>query len=332
MKLIKMNKNIIKEITVLGWIIIALGIFVVIIGIFVEGSVSTKILGSLFILAVAFGIALLFSKIHHSIRKRARTKTTELTTESHCDTNKELVEDIVSAYEGNIGYESIDSKLKLLSDEVQKRLIYSALEKIVINYQEYGEVSDNEEYRFCNFTEHFNILHTELYDQQFYQEFVKLLVINDLLKGKLPTRVSIPPESVLINLQKDEYVLWAFDNVKLYELTKKITRVGNTSGWSGRVLNGLYYKKSSFRGESIVSQKMEYITTGLAYITDKNIYFNSVERGIRIPYAKIVSYIPYEDGLGVLRDGTTLKPLCLKNIDGWFAYNFVKNVNNIVNE
>ena len=327
-----MKNNIIKEITVLGWIIIAIGVLLVIVGLSVDGSVSTKIIGSLFILAVAFGCALLISKIHHAIKERAKVKTTENTAEPHFDKSNELIEDIFRAYEMNEGYESVDNKIGELSEESKKKTIYSALEKIIANYQERGEVSEKDETHFCNLTEHFNIQQSELYNQPFYQEFVKLLVINDLLKGTMPTRVKIPPESVLINLQKDEHVLWAFDNVKLYELTKKVTRVGKASGWSGRVLKGLYFRKSSFKGETIVTQNMEYIATGIAYITDKNLYFNAAERGMRIPYTKIVSYIPYEDGLGVLRDGVTAKPICLKGIDGWFAYNFVKNINNIKSE
>lgn len=327
-----MKKNIIKEITVLGWIIIAIGVLFVVAGLSVEGALSTKIIGSIIILAVAFGIALLFSKIHHVIKKSRNTKTAESAAGEHSDNIDIIKESIINAYKNNSGYENIDVSLEALSEESRKNAIYGALEGIIAGYQEKGEVSDNDEKRFCELTDHFKIQHSELYNQAFYQEFVKLLVINDLLKGEMPTRVKIPAESILINLQKDEHVLWAFDNVKLYELTKKVTRVGNASGWSGRVLKGLYFRKSYFRGETIVTQNMEYIAAGLAYITDKNMYFSSAERGMRIPYAKIVSYIPYEDGLGILRDGVTAKPLCMKGIDGWFAYNFVKNINNIKSE
>lgn len=324
--------NTIKKITVLGWIIIALGVLLVIVGLSVEGAVSTKIIGSLIILAVAFCSALLLSKIQHAIKRRAKSSPKEATTENHSNEDTLAADDIVNAYEDGIGYDIIDDTLNELSEESKKKTVYRALERIIAKYQEKGEVSDKDESRFCELTEHFNISHTELYDQQFYQEFVKLLVINDLLKGVLPTRVKIPSESILINLQKEEHVLWVFDNVSLYELTKKVTRVGTSSGWSGRVLKGLYYRKSSFKGESIITQNMEYIASGLAYITDKNIYFSATERGMRIPYSKIVSFIPDEDGLGILRDGVTAKPLCMKGIDGWFAYNFVRNINNIQSE
>ena len=326
-----MKRISLKKISILGWVIIVFGILFAGVSIFaIDATWGEKIGAALFFLIVAFSIALLISKIQRVIKKVLKGGAQEPAQESHSN-NDELVENIISAYFCG-EYTDIDDKLGMLSKEEQQEVIYCALNKIIANYQESGEVSDNDENHFCRFAEHFNIQHSELYEQPFYQELVKLLVINDLLHGKLPTRVKIPSESILINLQKDEHVLWVFTDVQLFELTKKITRVGTASGWSGRVLSGLYYKKSSFRGESIVSQKMEYIATGLVYITDKNIYFNAPERGMRIPYTKVVSYIPYEDGLGILRDGTTSKPLCMKYMDGWFAYNFVKNVTNITNK
>lgn len=329
-----MIKDALKKITVLGRKIIGIGIFLACIVLFADIPLGQKIISSLILVIIAFFVAWLVSISQHGIRNMSKRNNIgsfqEFVQKSNPDNDK-LIEDIVRAY-NNSEYNDIDDKLGKMPQDQQREIIYCALDKIIAAYQESGEVSDNDENHFCSFTEHFNIQQTELYGQSFYQEFVKLLVINDLLQGKLPTRVTIPPESVLINLQKNEHVLWAFTDVQLLELTKKVTRVGSASGWSGRVLKGLYYKKSSFRGESIVTQKMEYIAIGLAYITDKNIYFNAPERGVRIPYAKIVSYIPYEDGLGILRDGTTSKPLCLKNIDGWFAYNFVKNIGNITNE
>jgi hypothetical protein len=35
---------------------------------------------------------------------------------------------------------------------------------------------------------------------------------------------------------------------------------------------------------------------------------------------------PYEDGIGLQKDGATAKPLIFKNIDGWFTYNAISNL------
>ena len=67
------------------------------------------------------------------------------------------------------------------------------------------------------------------------------------------------------------------------------------------------------------------------YLTNTHIYFYSLEKTIRIPYSKIIAYTPFEDAIGIQKDGTSTKPIYLKNIDGWFTYNIVKNIYNLNN-
>ena len=64
-------------------------------------------------------------------------------------------------------------------------------------------------------------------------------------------------------------------------------------------------------------------------MTDKNIYFYSREKSMKFPYSKIVSYIPFEDGIGIQLDRVNAKPVFIQNIDGRFAYNIVSNINNL---
>tara|TARA_R110000868_G_scaffold189695_2_gene433077 strand:+ start:122429 stop:122581 length:153 start_codon:yes stop_codon:yes gene_type:complete len=47
---------------------------------------------------------------------------------------------------------------------------------------------------------------------------------------------------------------------------------------------------------------------------------------LRIKLDKIVSFQPYDDGLGVQRDAATAKPQSFITGDGWFIYNLVMNV------
>ena len=35
---------------------------------------------------------------------------------------------------------------------------------------------------------------------------------------------------------------------------------------------------------------------------------------------------PYQDGIGLQKDGATAKPQIFKNIDGWFTYNAISNL------
>jgi len=46
----------------------------------------------------------------------------------------------------------------------------------------------------------------------------------------------------------------------------------------------------------------------------------------RIPYAKIVSFTPFSDGIGLHRDAVTAKPQFFVTGDDWFTYNAVVNL------
>ncbi|MDT9170761.1 hypothetical protein, partial [Escherichia coli] len=73
------------------------------------------------------------------------------------------------------------------------------------------------------------------------------------------------------------------------------------------------------------TDEMKYIDTGIFGLTNKHVYFASSLKNIRIPLAKIITINPYEDAVGLQKDGTSARPQVFKNIDGWFVYNAISN-------
>ena len=69
---------------------------------------------------------------------------------------------------------------------------------------------------------------------------------------------------------------------------------------------------------------------GAMVITNKHIYFCSREKSLRFPFTKIVSFVDYEDGIGIQLDKQNAKPILIQNIDGWLAYNIASNIQNLV--
>ena len=43
-------------------------------------------------------------------------------------------------------------------------------------------------------------------------------------------------------------------------------------------------------------------------------------------YDRIVSFDPYDDGFGIMRDAQTAKPQAFRTGDGWFPYNLAVNL------
>ena len=68
---------------------------------------------------------------------------------------------------------------------------------------------------------------------------------------------------------------------------------------------------------------------GILGVTNKNVYFAGQRKAFRIPFTKIVALQPYSDGIGILKDGATAKPMTFTTDDGWFAYNLISQLSHL---
>lgn len=167
----------------------------------------------------------------------------------------------------------------------------------------------------------------ELQSDSHFRMIYKGRILREMMKGDFSESVKF--EGVPFNLQKQEKLVWIFENTKYSEMRTKRHYEGGATGVSVRVAKGVYLRSSSFKGHPVESSEIVEVDTGLLGITTKHIYFAGSVKSFRIKFDKIVSYTPYEDGLGIQRDAQTAKPQIFINNDGWFLYNLVQNVGNI---
>lgn len=111
-----------------------------------------------------------------------------------------------------------------------------------------------------------------------------------------------------------------------YEEKTRRSFVGRSEGVSVRVMRGVYYRIGGFRGHPVETSQMERVDSGVLGVTTKHLYFASARKSFRIPYAKIVTFTPYSDGIGVCRDAATARPQVFVTGEGWFIYNLAKNL------
>jgi len=188
-----------------------------------------------------------------------------------------------------------------------------------------GVLTEQEETSLNKFKEYFSLSQDLLDRNGALTKVVKGAVLRDVLNGKLPERMQVEG-NLPFNLQKEEKVIWAFQNVDYYEQKTRTRYVGGSQGVSIRVARGVYYRACAFKGERVQSSETVHAGTGLMGITNKHIYFSSSSKSFRIAFNKIVTFEPFSDGIGVQRDTSTAKPQTFVTGDGWFTYNLVANL------
>ncbi|HMQ76052.1 MAG TPA: hypothetical protein PKE21_11425 [Flavobacteriales bacterium] len=154
---------------------------------------------------------------------------------------------------------------------------------------------------------------------------VHAAVIRDLLNDIVPQRILLDGP-VPVNLQKGEKVVWMFPRCHYLEDKTKRELQGASQGASIRVMKGVYYRVGAFKGTPVYTTHRVHVDTGTVVVTDKHIYFTGPQKSFRVPYTKIVAFLPFDDGFGFVRDAQTAKPQVFRTGDGWFAQNLVVNL------
>ena len=212
-----------------------------------------------------------------------------------------------------------------LSPGDQRRLLAQAWEAAVEGSLEDGILSLDEENALIHYLHRFNLDQAAVNANGAHTNMIKSAVIREAAEGLIPERLNLetrPP----FNLMKSEQLVWVIDGVGYYEVKTRRERRGTSHGVSIRVAKGLYYSPRTFRSRAVEWEETVHEDTGLLGVTSKHIYFHGPRKRFRIRYDRIVSFDPYADGIGVMRDAQTAKPQEFRTGDGWFIYNLVTNL------
>lgn len=224
---------------------------------------------------------------------------------------------------------AIIEKTNHISKAETNELFTTAFDKAVESFLEDGIISKDEEEKIIKFKDHFNLDQDILDKNGSLQKIAKSLILRDVFEGNTPKNRMNIEGTLPFLFQKDEVLIWLFQGAEYYELRNRTTYQGGSQGVSVKIMKGVYYRTSSFKGNPVITQQITPIGIGMLALTNKNIYFAATAKTIKIPYNKLISITPYSDGISLQKDGASAKPQIFKNIDSWFAYNLISNINNL---
>src|SRR5574337_439760 len=214
------------------------------------------------------------------------------------------------------------AKRSYIADSERHRLLALGWANCVDKFLEDGVLDESEERRLMEAKERFSLSQVELDLTGALTKVTKAAVLRDVLNGVIPQRMTVTG-ALPLNLQKGEQIVWVFPNSDYLEDKTRRQYVGGSQGVSIRVMKGVYYRVGAFKGQAIDRTERVRVDTGLVAITNKHIYFAGPAKSLRLPYAKIVSFQPFSDGVGVVRDTSSARPQIFVTGDGWFTYNLV---------
>ena len=230
--------------------------------------------------------------------------------------------------------QSLETQLKEIASQSYipasnfNQILVKGWEEAVSKAFEDGILTEEEEAALKELKHHFSLSKQELDRNGAFTRVAKGSVLRGLLNGILP-EWNLANRNFPFNLQKTEKIVWVFKDVKYYEQKTRKHFKGGHHGVSIRVAKGLYYRVGAFKGQPVITTETVHADTGLLGVTNKHLYFVGDQKSFRIRHDKIVSFTPYEDGLGVQRDAATAKPQIFVTGDGWFTYNLVTNVSQL---
>ena len=228
---------------------------------------------------------------------------------------------------GGGALQELDNDLRRtnMSNTHRRQLLVRAWEEAVEGVIEDGVVSLDEEAALAQYISHFDLTQEELNRNGAQTSLVQAAVIRDITQGIVPQRQNITG-TLPFNLMKSETLVWVIQGVDYLETVVRRERRGSSHGLSIRVARGLYYRPSTFRSRPIEWEETVHADTGLLGLTTKHIYFAGSRKKFRVRYDRIVSFDPFDDGFGIMRDAQTAKPQTFRTGDGWFPYNLAVNL------
>jgi hypothetical protein len=133
-------------------------------------------------------------------------------------------------------------------------------------------------------------------------------ILRDLADHKFVERVTVEG-NLPVNLEKNEQIVWVFQDVSYYTTHTETEYVGSSAGISVRLMKGVYVRSGSYRGHPIRTDLLSLESVGKLVIATSNVYFISTKKALKVPLKKIIGITAHADAVTILHDGASARPM-----------------------
>jgi hypothetical protein len=212
-----------------------------------------------------------------------------------------------------------------VADAEYRNAVITAWEMAAKHFLDDGNLDRDEESRIVEYQRAFAIDENDANRSGYLMQLAKAGILRDVAEGKTPTRAEFAGD-FRFKLEKIETPIFAFHNVSYYELKTRRHIEGVSHGVSLRIAEGVYYRVGEFKGYPVETSQNVLIDTGTMLITDRNLYFGGPVKSQKLGYLKVLSLIPFSDGVGVQMNTASATTKTFVTGDGWFTYNLLANL------
>lgn len=207
-------------------------------------------------------------------------------------------------------------------------LILQGFAKLIDNALHESLLSEGEEDRIGDLVKAFGLKLNDLEIEDAGRRLAKASILRQLSEGSLPSSLPRIEGHNPINLEPDEVIIWVM-KASYFTPKTRTHYVGGSQGVSIRLMKGVYYRVSAFKGGPVQTQYLSNEGVGDFVITNKNVYFLSSLKVLKFPARKIIAIEPHSDGLTISRDGANAKPAIFTLDDPWFAANAISHLSRL---
>ena len=212
-----------------------------------------------------------------------------------------------------------------LGPNLKADVLLAGWERAVADAADDHVLTPDERKALAAYLQQFNVRGMDWNRHRAHSRFLGMMLLSYVQGGLVPrfeTDTRLP-----FNLMKSEAMLFPVGGCAYWKTNVRKEYRGGSMGMSIRVARGVYIRPGAHRGRTVSSEHFEPVDEGLLGLTTKHLYFKG-QSSFRVRLDKIVSFEPFADGVGFMRDTARALPesFQMHEVEAYVIMNLIEAV------